>query len=70
MTFVTEAKFEGPQKCTCRHADCDRGRVYEQYDHYGIYAGKMSDHCFERSFKQGPYFDAGYAGESLDAEPW
>lgn len=69
MTFVSEETLAAPQKCDCRRDDCDRGRAYAQYDHYGIYAGKMSDHCFERSFKQGPYFDAGYAGESLE-EVW
>lgn len=49
---------------------CECGRdAYEQYDAYGIYAGKHCDDCFRRKFRQDRYFDPGYAGESLD-EDW
>ncbi|MFZ8933222.1 MAG: hypothetical protein ACO2ZP_04920 [Bacteriovoracaceae bacterium] len=34
---------------------CGRGQREEQYDHYGIYAGKMCDQCFKEKYKQGPY---------------
>lgn len=52
-----------PYKCSCGEP------AYTQHDHYGIYAGKSCDECFEKNFKQGPYFDPGYAGESLE-EDW
>lgn len=49
---------------------CECGRpANEQYDAYGIYAGRHCDSCFRRKFRQDHYFDPGYAGESLD-EDW
>lgn len=50
--------------------DCSCGEGYrtEQYDYYGIYAGKMCDECYRSKYKQGPYFDGGYAGESLEPD--
>lgn len=44
--------------------------AYEQHDHYGIYAGMMCDKCFRRKYKQGPYFDSAFAGESLEPEEY
>lgn len=43
---------------------------YPQYDAYGIYAGKMCDHCFVRKYRQDRYFDPGFAGESLEPEEY
>lgn len=39
---------------------CGEGWIHEQYDYYGIYAGRMCDACFRRKYKQGPYNDPGY----------
>ena len=63
--LLTEADVEDDRKC-----ECGRGEKYEQHDYYGIYAGRMCDQCFREKYKQGPYFDAAYAGESLDEEEW
>lgn len=48
---------------------CGKGWAWEQYDYYGIYAGRMCDDCFGEKYRQDAYFDPGYAGESLD-EDW
>ena len=38
----------------------------EQWDRYGIYAGRWHDRCWDR-FGYGDFeFDPGYAGESLE----
>lgn len=42
----------------------------EQYDAYGIYAGRHCDECFQRKFRQDAYFDHGYAGEYLEPDDY
>lgn len=65
--FVEHARLERNRLAGI--CSCGRGWAYEQHDHYGIYAGKMCDDCFGEKYRQGAYFDSGYAGESLD-EDW
>jgi hypothetical protein len=49
--------------------ECGSGQYIEaQYDNYGIYCGKMCDVCFKRKYRQDDYFDASYAGESLEED--
>lgn len=55
-------EIEALAKVTC---ECG-GYADEQYDFYGIYAGRMCDDCFSKAYNTGPYFDASYAGESLE----
>ena len=35
--------------------NCGRGSCHEQFDFYGIYAGRMCDLCFEEKYKQNDY---------------
>jgi len=46
--------------------ECGRGQAEPQDDHYGIYCGRMCDKCFQDKYKQDDYYDASYAGESLE----
>ena len=49
---------------------CGKPRAEERYDRYGIYAGKKCDSCWKSSGIAEWMFDAGYAGESLEAEDY
>lgn len=67
MRYVIRANDDNQGRmCECRMCECGRGEKYEQHDYYGIYAGRMCDQCFKERYKQGPYFDPAYAGESLE----
>jgi len=41
----------GSWRCSCG------SEAVEQYDHYGIYCGKMCQEAFEEKYIQGPYHD-------------
>lgn len=43
--------------------------LVEQYDPYGIYAGRWHEECWEQHGYSNFHFDASYAGESLE-EDW
>jgi hypothetical protein len=46
------------------------GAVYERYDRYGIYAGKMCDAHYRASGLEEWVFDPDYAGEALEPEDY
>ena len=64
-----------PAHCSIEEIICTRCRKkgsvpHEQYDAYGIYAGKMCDACFKKDYRQDRYFDPDYAGERLEEEEY
>ena len=58
----------------CKEEQEEKNEPYRwadrQFDHYGIYAGKMCRPCFKKRFRQGDYFDPDFAGEALEAEDY
>jgi len=46
------------------------GDVYNRYDRYGIFAGKMCDAHFDASGLEHWVFDPDYAGETLEPEEY
>ena len=60
--------IERNKDCLAENGDCKEiGEA--RHDHYGIYAGRLCDkHWEQSSIRKDAYFDADYAGESLDGE--
>lgn len=54
---------------SCHFRDQEFATMQEQYDPYGIYAGKWHDECWEHHGYSNFHFDPSYAGESLE-EDW
>jgi hypothetical protein len=55
----------------CAYMDCNHradGEVEEQYDRYGIYAGRWHEKCWDKHGYGDFVFDASYAGESLEED--
>lgn len=54
-------------RCSAGEERCDKsGEPYEQYDRYGIYAGRWHDECWARWGYGDFVFDPDAAGESLE----
>lgn len=50
----------------CTNHECEEVG-HARYDHYGIYAGRLCDECWEKSgIRKDDYYDPDYAGESLE----
>lgn len=54
------------ERCLYDGSETDEDLLFEQYDNYGIYAGRWHDKCWDKYGYGDFVFDPSYAGESLE----